>query len=143
FGCRRQQPSAPATTPELTSSSFSSEEAQTPASYEGVLEKAGPGIYMQGTHTLTLNDGRSVLLESAAVDLDAYVGQKVDVAGSLRDTVEADGKILTVARVTALGAAEGSSPATSSGESAQDSSSSAQESSLASASSRRGLRSSS
>ena len=65
-------------------------------SYTGVVEPAGISIYMQGTHRLSLEDGRFILLESDAVDLNGYVDETVSVVGSLRPTVESDAMIMTV-----------------------------------------------
>jgi len=43
-----------------------------------------------------LSDGRFILLESEAVDLNGYVNESVEVRGSLRPTVEAGGMIMRV-----------------------------------------------
>lgn len=102
-------------------------------SYRGVVEPAGISIYQEGTHRLSLEDGRFILLESASADLSAYEGATVEVRGSLRPTVEAGGIIMDVQTITDL-----STPASSSAASQQPSSaesSSSQETSAETASS--------
>lgn len=68
-------------------------------SYRGVVEPLGISLYMQGTHRLALDNDRFVLLEGPAVDLNAYVGEEVEVFGAVRPTVEAGGVIMRVERV--------------------------------------------
>lgn len=70
--------------------------------YRGRLEDAGVSIFMQGTHKLTLDDGRFILLESEDVNLDRYVDMNVEVFGSVRPTVEAGGMIMRVESVKSL-----------------------------------------
>lgn len=70
--------------------------------YRGLLEDAGVSIFMQGTHKLTLDDGRFILLESEDVNLDRYVDMNVEVFGSVRPTVEAGGMIMRVESVKSL-----------------------------------------
>lgn len=72
--------------------------------YRGTVEPLGATIYMQGTHRLTLGDGRMLLLESSLVDLEDFVSNEVEVFGSLRPTVEAGGIIMRVERITDLDA---------------------------------------
>lgn len=79
--------------------------------YRGILEEAGVTIFMQGTHRLTLDDGRFILLESETVSMDDYLGERVEVRGSIRPTEEAGSQIMRVQSVTLLNA---SSSATSS-----------------------------
>ncbi len=67
--------------------------------YEGVVRPAGISIYMEGTHRLSLENGKFVLLESESVDLNGYVDERVRIFGSLRPTVEAGGMIMRVERV--------------------------------------------
>jgi hypothetical protein len=76
-------------------------------SYRGTLEALGPSIYQQGTHMLTLLDGRMILLESAIVDLDPFMGSSVEVFGALRPAVEGGGIIMRVEQVISL-SSEGS-----------------------------------
>lgn len=68
-------------------------------SYRGVIQPLGISLYMQGTHRLALEDGRFVLLEGPAVDLNVYLGEEVEVFGAARPTVEAGGVIMRVERV--------------------------------------------
>jgi hypothetical protein len=72
------------------------------ASYQGTLETAGPSIYMEGTHRLTLADGRFLLLTSENVNLDSYLDSEVEVYGAVSDTVESGGKIMQVVTITPL-----------------------------------------
>ncbi len=67
--------------------------------YTGLLEEGGVTIYQQGTHRLTLSDGKMVLLEPAAgslISLDLYKGKFVEVEGDVRPTVEAGGTLMQV-----------------------------------------------
>lgn len=82
--------------------------------YRGTLEEAGPSIYMQGTHRLSLEDGRSLLLESSTLALEAYEGRRVEVRGAVRPTVEAGGLIMRVESVQLLDASSASSDVSSS-----------------------------
>lgn len=68
-------------------------------SYRGVVEPPGISLYMQGTHRLALEGDRFILLEGPAVDLNAYLGEEVEVFGAVRPTVEGGGVILRVERV--------------------------------------------
>lgn len=92
--------------------------------YRGELDEAGATIFMQGTHRLTLNDGRFILLESDVVGLSDYVGQEVEVFGSVRPTTEAGGMIMRVESITSLEASSASSSEGGSSSSTSDSSSS-------------------
>jgi hypothetical protein len=67
--------------------------------YEGTLQAAGASIFMEGTHKLQLEDGRFIMLESTDVDLNQYIGQKVELFGAVRPTVEAGGMIMRVERI--------------------------------------------
>lgn len=71
-------------------------------SYRGTVEPLGVSIYMQGTHSLALGDGRMLILESTDVDLEAYLGHEVEVFGALRPTVEAGGIIMRIERISDL-----------------------------------------
>lgn len=92
--------------------------------YRGLLEDAGVSIFMQGTHKLTLDDGRFILLESGEVNLVHYEGQKVEVFGSVRPTVEQGGMIMRVESVKSLesssSSSEESSASTSESSSSED-----------------------
>jgi hypothetical protein len=50
--------------------------------YKGVIEKTGMTIYMYGTHTISAN-GKSVALQSTAVNLDDYINKQVIVTGTM------------------------------------------------------------
>ena len=70
--------------------------------YTGLLEEGGITIYQQGTHRLTLSDGKMVLLapsEGSNISLDLYVGKFVEVKGDVRPTVEAGGTIMEVMKI--------------------------------------------
>lgn len=96
------------------SSSSSSLPETSNVSYTGTLEELGPSIYMQGTHQLTLEDGKIVLLESTLLTLDDYVGAEVVVFGAVRPTVEEGGIIMRVEAITVLsGTSSSSSESTS------------------------------
>jgi hypothetical protein len=115
----RDQPGEPVTPP-ATSSAASSEQVRETrnVSYRGIVEELGSTIYMQGTHKLTLGDGRMLLLESLSLDLEAFVDREVEAFGSLRPTVEAGGIIMRVEHMTDLSASSAASqsalPSTSS-----------------------------
>ena len=88
---------------------FSSEDIQETrnVSYRGTLEPLDAGIYQQGTHMLSLGDGRMILLESSMVDFEPFIGTSVEVFGALRPTVEAGGIIMRVEQITGLSAGSG------------------------------------
>lgn len=77
--------------------------------YRGTVEKQGVSIFMEGTHRLRLEDGRFILMESETADLTPYIGQKVEVFGAVRPTVEQGGLIMRVERVTSLEVSSSSS----------------------------------
>lgn len=79
--------------------------------YRGTAEKQGVSIFMEGTHRLRLEDGRYILMESDVVDLTPYIGQRVEVFGAVRPTVEQGGLIMRVERVTSLEVSSSSSSA--------------------------------
>lgn len=70
--------------------------------YRGIIQPSGINIYQQGTHKLSLPDGRFILLESDTVDLNGYVGEEVEIFGALRPTVEGGGTIMRVERAAAV-----------------------------------------
>ena len=90
------RPAAPQEQTEVLSIESSSSSSLRTATVEGMLEKAGIGIIMQGTHRLQMDDGTYLMLESASVRLDDYLGQRVIVTGSLQATVEAGSMIMDV-----------------------------------------------
>lgn len=104
-------------------------------SYQGTVQKAEASIYMQGTHRLELSDGRFVLLESADLELDRYIGKPVAVLGAVRPTVEGDGMILRVEQITLLQEESSSSEILSNSSSESSDVSSSEESSSSSSSS--------
>jgi len=85
-----------------------SEVDQTPSievTREGVLEKLGVSIYMEGTHRLLLDAGTTTLLRSQVVNLDDYLNQRVEVTGIERPTVEGDASIINVSFVRSISGA--------------------------------------
>lgn len=86
-------------TQSVSSEAVPREEVTRNVTHRGVIAKAGISIYMQGTHRLQLSDGRFLLLESADLDLDTYVGDEAEVTGDVRPTVEADGLIMDVRNI--------------------------------------------
>lgn len=85
--------------------------------YTGTVQTVGTSIYQQGTHRLNLDNGKFILLESDSVDLNGYVGEKADVFGSVRPTVEEGAMIMRVEKISLLEPKESSSSETSSAES--------------------------
>ncbi len=85
--------------------------------YEGTVDALGATIEQQGTHKLTLADGRFILLESsdAALDLDAYLAKRVEVRGDVTPTVEGNNMIMKVQQVIVLDESSSSLSASSSG----------------------------
>lgn len=69
-------------------------------SYSGTIKPLGISIFMEGTHRLSLQDGRFILLESDSIDLNGYVDEQVDVLGSIRPTVESDAMIMRVESIS-------------------------------------------
>jgi len=69
-------------------------------SYSGTVQVLGISVYMEGSHKLSLQDGRFILLESDSVDLNGYVGENVDVVGAIRPTVESDAMIMRVEQIS-------------------------------------------
>lgn len=82
--------------------------------YVGIVRPAGVSIYMEGTHRLELGNGRFILLSSETVDLNGYVGEKTDVTGSVRPTVEEGGTIMRVEKIRLVDDGSASSDAGSS-----------------------------
>ncbi|MDD5103905.1 MAG: hypothetical protein PHX93_05950 [Candidatus Peribacteraceae bacterium] len=98
--CGGTSPTVP--TDDLSSSSSSSESPIVEThnvSFTGTVRPAGISIYMEGTHRLELGDGRFILLSSETVDLNGYVGEKAEVTGSIRPTVEEGGTIMDVEQI--------------------------------------------
>jgi len=69
---------------------------------EGTIQRAGISIYMEGTHQLVTAEGQIVLLQSAVINLDDYLDERVAVTGVARPTVEAGGTIVDVETVERL-----------------------------------------
>jgi hypothetical protein len=105
---------------ETLSSSSSADNTEMPVTrnvtYIGTLDQANPSIYQQGTHTLTLSDGQFLLIESSDVglNLDSYVGKRIEARGSVRPTVEGSGTIMSVEEIMILGEESSSAAETSS-----------------------------
>ena len=105
-GCTAEKPATPSPAEETTL-----EKEKAPSvmretkniSYDGIVKPAGISIYQQGTHRLSLPNGKFVLLESETVDLNGYVDEHVRIFGALRPTVEAGGMIMRVERMQLLG----------------------------------------
>ncbi len=93
----------------LSSSSVSEATVTADVRYRGMLDKAGISFYQEGTHRLTLDDGRFILLKSQTLDLDSFVGKEVEVFGDEQPTAEAGGTIMNVMQVTAFDASSSSS----------------------------------
>lgn len=85
-----------------SSSSISSPSMASSTVVEGMLEKAGIGIYMEGTHRLQMDDGTFLLLRSSDVRLDDYVDSRVSVTGQLQPTVEQGAMIMTVSAISRI-----------------------------------------
>lgn len=95
------------TIPSENESSSSSSSAQSVVethnvSFTGTVRPSGISIYMEGTHRLELGDGRFILLSSETADLNGYVGESVEVTGSIRPTVEEGGTIMRVEQIRLL-----------------------------------------
>ena len=104
-GCKPATPSnttATSSTSSVQSASLQAINETHNVSYQGIVQKAGMSVYMQGTHRLELSDGRVVLLESQELDLNRYVNKKVAVLGAVRPTVEDSGMIMRVEQITLL-----------------------------------------
>ncbi len=73
-------------------------------SYSGTIEPMGMSIFMQGSRQLVDDKGDVIVLLNAGdgIDLNKFSGKKAKVSGTLEDTVEAGGKILTVEKVESL-----------------------------------------
>lgn len=132
-GCFGIQEPTDETPPEQTESSSSVQETKN-VIYRGTVQEVGASIFMQGTHQLQLEDGRSILLESDDIDLDDYLTQNVEVFGAVRPTVEAGGLIMRVQSITSLDAPSSSSSSSESSNSPDASASSSSVSSAAASS---------
>lgn len=69
---------------------------------EGMIQPAGPSIYMEGSHELVDADGELVARlsgQKSEIDLDAFQGDWVVVEGDWRPTVEAGGKLFEVRKI--------------------------------------------
>lgn len=103
--------------------------------YSGVIQPSGISIYSEGSHRLVLPEGKFILLESESVDLNGYVGETVNVFGSIRPTVEAGGMIMRVDTVQLTGSSDASVSSPTSDSSAEMSSLSSESESTSSVSS--------
>ncbi len=70
----------------------------------GVIQPLGASIYQQGTHRLLVDGRLSALLESGSetLNLDDYIGQKVELQGIVRPTAAGGLEIFQVILVTPL-----------------------------------------
>ncbi|HLD32346.1 MAG TPA: hypothetical protein VJB10_02030 [Candidatus Peribacteraceae bacterium] len=108
-GCREQTTPSDASESESSSGTqFSSESERiiretNNVSYSGTVRPLGISIYMEGTHKLSLPDGRFILLESKTADLNGYVDESVVVVGAIRPTVESDAMIMRVDSISLQG----------------------------------------
>ncbi len=130
--CQGDSPTPP--TDDAFSSSSSSAQSVVEThnvSFTGTVRPAGISIYMEGTHRLELGDGRFILLSSETADLNGYVGESVEVTGSIRPTVEEGGTIMRVEQIRLLDSSSASSAAASSVSSESSASSVASVSSVA------------
>lgn len=74
-------------------------------SFKGTVEELGFSIFMQGSHQLMDDKGERVALLQAgsdAVDLNAFLGKKVEVSGEASPSVEGGATFVTVSSVKAL-----------------------------------------
>lgn len=89
-----------------SSSSASSSVQPRMAMAEGMLQKAGVGIFMEGTHHLVTETNEELLLKSGTLNLDLYVDEKVRVSGEVSATVEAGGMIMDVESIETMSDAD-------------------------------------
>lgn len=71
--------------------------------FTGTVEELGISIFMQGTHKLLDDKGEQVALLQAAddsLDLNDYVGQKVELSGTSAPAVEGGATFVSVASVS-------------------------------------------
>jgi hypothetical protein len=64
---------------------------------------------MEGSHMLTLYDGRSLLLESDVIALNDFIGREVEVMGAVHSTDAGGGLIMRVTVVTDIAPSSSSS----------------------------------
>ncbi len=75
------------------------------AKLQGTIEELGISIFMQGTHKLVDDSGELVALlqsGSESLDLNTYLGQKVEVDGESAPSVEGNSTFLTVESVSKI-----------------------------------------
>lgn len=116
------------TSDQTSSSSVTTTTETANVSYVGTVQRLSSVDATAGTHQLILQDGRMLLLESALLTLDDYVGKQVSVLGSVRLTADG-GIIMRVGSVTILSVESSSSSDASSEMSSEESSSSNMETS--------------
>ncbi len=90
-------------------------------SYVGVVSDLGAIGSERATHSLTLDGGQKILLSSndENLNLNVYLGKRVEVRGGTQATVESGGILMRVSEVTVLDSTE---PSSSSSESSVSSS---------------------
>lgn len=76
----------------------SAKETKTMKSYSGKVEPMGMSMFMQGSHQLVDDKGDMIFILQAGgeVNLSKFEGKNVTVEGTVEDTVEAGGKLMTV-----------------------------------------------
>lgn len=123
-------------TMEGTSSSSASSAMETQnVSYIGTVTILGPGIATEGTHLLTLDDGRVIFIESDLLTLNDYIGKQILAFGSVRPTSTGNGIVMRVNSVTILTeSSDSSSSESSSSEVSSSTTSSSSSSSVATSS---------
>lgn len=89
-------PAVPPVEPSIDGAAMSSSSTAPSASVEGLLQRAGISIYMEGTHRLQMDDGSFLLLRSDTIGLDSYSDTRVIVTGPIMPTVEGEGVIMSV-----------------------------------------------
>jgi hypothetical protein len=75
------------------------------AKFTGTVQELGFSIFMQGSHQLVDDKGERIALLGAgsdSVDLNAFLGKKVEVSGSAEDSVEAGATFVSVDSIKAL-----------------------------------------
>ncbi len=85
-------------------------------SYVGLVSDLGAIGSEQATHSLTLDGGQKILLSSndENLNLNVYLGKRVEVRGGTQATVESGGILMRVSEVTVLDSTEPSSSSESS-----------------------------
>ena len=75
------------------------------AKLQGTIEELGISIFMQGTHRLVDDSGELLALlqsGSESLDLNTYLGQKVEISGESAPSVEGNSTFVTVESVSKI-----------------------------------------